>query len=299
MKALPLSIIAVIGIAVIGAVIFIIIGNINSDASYEQKLHDLQPNLNSEMKCDLSCKTNWENQGRTCSIEPNGNFLCKAASQHSAVNVIPWGSEKMPYKRNFVYNTLTLSLEINNTASWTNADDFPHRIISDDGIFNSGVILPNQTWYHVFDKAGMYNYHGEHPWLKGNVTVVSLDPNYKNIDGEPIWKNTSEPSIIYRIYRNTDQWQYIKQVSVLDKNTVSVSLYDYQSPDSKEITQKTLKIGDRTVESCGVVSGHIQIEYLTLERIVDTGIPFAEFREDSTGQPDTYCSFDDLIKGNK
>lgn len=296
MKTLHLSIIAVIGIAVIGTISFIIIGNTTSEASYNQKLHDLQPNLNSEMKCDLSCKTNWENQGRTCSTEPSGNFLCKAASRYSAGNVIPWGSEKMPYKRNFVYDTLTLSLEINNTVSWTNADDFPHRIISDDEIFDSGIILPNQTWYHVFDKVGVYGYHGDHPWLKGNVTVVPLDPNYKNIDGEPIWKNTSEPSISYRIYRNTDQWQYIKQISVLDENTVSVSLYDYQSPDSKEIIQKTLKIGDRIVESCGVVSDHIQIEYLTLERIVDTGTSFAEFREDSTRQSGTYCSFDDLMR---
>lgn len=296
MKILHLVIITVTGIAVIGTIFFIIIGNIISEASYEQKLHDLQPNLYSEMRCDLSCKSNWESQGRTCSTESNGNFLCKAASQHSAVNVIPWGSEKMPYKRNFVYDILTISLEINNTVSWTNADDFPHSIVSDDGIFDSGIILPNQTWYHVFDKVGVYNYHGDHPWLKGNVTVVPLDPNYKNIDGEPIWKNTSEPSIVYRIYKNTDQWQYIQQVSVLDENTVSVSLYDYQSPNSKEIIQKTLKIGDRIVESCGVVSDHIQIEYLTLERIVDTRTPFAEFREDSTGQFATYCSFDGLMK---
>lgn len=249
-------------------------------------------------KCDLNCKTNWEKKGLTCFTEPDGNFLCKSASRFTVDNVIPWGSEKMPYQRNFVYDVLKLSLEINNTVSWFNADDFPHRIVSDDGVFDSGIILPNQTWYHVFNKTGLYLYHGEHPWLKGNVTVQPLDPNYFPLGNQPIWKNTNDPSIHYLIFRETDHWGYIKKVSVLDEKTISISLSDFQSTNSTDILQKTLKIGDSIVGSCGKsLNGDIRISYLTLTRIVNTGItPFAEFREDPTSPSSSpSCLLHDLF----
>src|SRR5438445_250523 len=156
--------------------------------------------------------------------------------------------------------------------------------------------VQNQTWIKAFDKIDEYHYQDDHPWLKGLVIVVPIDSNYRNLDGEPIGKNTNDPTINYVIFRETDHWGNVQKVSVLDSNTVSVLLHDYRSTDDKETIQKTLKIGARMVESCYVESDHIVIGNLILERIVDTNTPFAEFRDFATIESGTSCSFDDLMK---
>ncbi|MGI0008400.1 MAG: cupredoxin domain-containing protein [Nitrosopumilaceae archaeon] len=67
-------------------------------------------------------------------------------------------------------------LGINNTVIWKNLDYVPSSVISDKGFFNSGPILPNQTWSFVFQKVGSFPYHSEpHPWVKGEVIVTKME----------------------------------------------------------------------------------------------------------------------------
>ena len=56
---------------------------------------------------------------------------------------------------------------------WTNKDDFPHHVKSDEGIeLDSGPMDKDGTYSHAFDKAGTYKYHCEiHNGMKGTVTV--------------------------------------------------------------------------------------------------------------------------------
>ena len=60
---------------------------------------------------------------------------------------------------------------------WINADSAAHTVTSGlpalhDGLFDSGMLMPNQTWEYVFTDSGEYDYHCMlHPWMTGKVVV--------------------------------------------------------------------------------------------------------------------------------
>jgi len=60
---------------------------------------------------------------------------------------------------------------------WINADSAAHTVTSGlpaahDGLFDSGMIIPNGTWDHVFTDVGEFDYHCMlHPWMTGKVIV--------------------------------------------------------------------------------------------------------------------------------
>jgi hypothetical protein len=260
---------------------------------------DAYPKINLKsnyVPCDIKCKVDNERIGRDCIKQPDNNYICKSASRFIAPVVIPWGSKNMPYQRNFLSPNMTVSIEINNTVSWINADDFPHTITSDNALFDSGPIQPNETWTHVFDKIGTYRYHGDYPWLKGQITVVDFDPNYKG--NTPIFKYTNQPTIFYYLFKETDSFWYVKALKVLDNNNISITLSDYKNNTWIGIPlTKIFQIGNSFVGNCGDnVPPAPQVEFLTVERIVTGPVPFAEFKDETGHITDTKCSFDKLEK---
>ncbi len=60
---------------------------------------------------------------------------------------------------------------------WLNADSAAHTVTSGtpalhDGLFDSGMMMPDQTWEYVFIDSGEYDYHCMlHPWMTGKVMV--------------------------------------------------------------------------------------------------------------------------------
>jgi plastocyanin len=60
---------------------------------------------------------------------------------------------------------------------WINADSAAHTVTSGlpaahDGLFDSGMIIPNEKWDYVFTDSGEYDYHCMlHPWMTGKVIV--------------------------------------------------------------------------------------------------------------------------------
>ncbi len=60
---------------------------------------------------------------------------------------------------------------------WINADSAAHTVTSGspalhDGLFDSGILMPDQKWDHVFTDSGEYDYHCMlHPWMTGKVIV--------------------------------------------------------------------------------------------------------------------------------
>jgi len=60
---------------------------------------------------------------------------------------------------------------------WINADSAAHTVTSGlpaapDAVFDSGMIMPNQTWEFVFTDSGEYDYYCMvHPWMTGKVVV--------------------------------------------------------------------------------------------------------------------------------
>ena len=55
---------------------------------------------------------------------------------------------------------------------WTNRDDIPHTVVSDDKVFKSRVLDTDEKFSYTFDKAGKFPYFcSVHPKMTGTVIV--------------------------------------------------------------------------------------------------------------------------------
>jgi hypothetical protein len=64
---------------------------------------------------------------------------------------------------------------VNSTVTWINDRDsiHPDVVVSDDRLFDSGLIRQGQSWTYTFTAAGVYSYHSAiHFWMTGVVVVV-------------------------------------------------------------------------------------------------------------------------------
>ena len=73
------------------------------------------------------------------------------------------------------------------TAIWENNDSAAHTITSGtpangpDGIFDSGLIMPNQSFSYTFDIVDVFDYYCMvHPWMIGKITVTGADVSIEN-----------------------------------------------------------------------------------------------------------------------
>jgi plastocyanin len=58
------------------------------------------------------------------------------------------------------------------TVTWTNNDTEAHTVTADDGLFDSGVLEPGQSYSTWLGGSGTVTYHCEiHPEMKGSVVV--------------------------------------------------------------------------------------------------------------------------------
>lgn len=227
----------------------------------------------SNIICDSSCRIKLESQGHTCyEAAKNINFCTNKISQRISDIVIPY-SASSPDGKNYIPNSITVSIGINNTVIWTNVDETPHRIVADMGEFSSPPIFPNKTWTFTFDKVGQYEYHGvPGPWLRGKVTVLPVDIEYYN--GMPLENWGGEPFLGRYIFRETDSLGYVSNVSVLDNNSVMVSL-SYPNGTKKV----KIGFGDGFLGTCYEMNEFNNVKTIVLEEI-DVEQKIAQFREE-------------------
>ena len=73
---------------------------------------------------------------------------------------------------NFVFSPNPLTVPAGSTISWTNKDDIPHTVVSDDKSFKSKVLDTDETFTYTFTKPGTYTYFCSiHPKMTGKVVV--------------------------------------------------------------------------------------------------------------------------------
>ena len=90
--------------------------------------------------------------------------------------MIPKGASNADCEKCYLPPVIKVVLGVNNTVIWKNLDYVPSSVVSDKRFFDSGPILPNQTWSFVFQKVGSFSYHSEpHPWMKGEVIVLKKE----------------------------------------------------------------------------------------------------------------------------
>jgi len=73
---------------------------------------------------------------------------------------------------NFSFTPNTLTVKAGTQITWTNADDIPHTVVSDDQSFKSKVLDTDEKFTFTASKPGTYSYFCSiHPKMTGKVVV--------------------------------------------------------------------------------------------------------------------------------
>jgi plastocyanin len=73
---------------------------------------------------------------------------------------------------NFSFSPATITVPAGTTIRWTNHDDIPHTVVSDDKTFKSKVLDTDEQFTYTFTKPGTYNYFCSlHPKMTAKVVV--------------------------------------------------------------------------------------------------------------------------------
>ena len=73
---------------------------------------------------------------------------------------------------NFSFSPTPITVPVGATVTWTNRDDIPHTVVSDDQQFKSKALDTDEKFSHTFAKAGTYSYFCSiHPKMVAKVIV--------------------------------------------------------------------------------------------------------------------------------
>lgn len=75
--------------------------------------------------------------------------------------------------QDFTFQPNILAVPAGTAVTWTNNDPVPHAIVSDNGTFDSGNIMPNGQFSNTFTQPGNYSYYCKiHPYMFGQIQVT-------------------------------------------------------------------------------------------------------------------------------
>src|ERR671936_2228368 len=87
----------------------------------------------------------------------------------------------------FVPQTVTINQD--DSVTWTNADTIDHQVVANGGSFASPVLKPGKSYTHAFHGGGTFRYHDAlHPTLKGTVVVRGAPPQVTLATSAPVFK---------------------------------------------------------------------------------------------------------------
>ena len=73
---------------------------------------------------------------------------------------------------NFSFSPATITVPVGTTVRWTNRDDIPHTVVSDDKAFKSKALDTDEDFTYTFTKPGTYSYFCSiHPKMVAKVVV--------------------------------------------------------------------------------------------------------------------------------
>ena len=73
---------------------------------------------------------------------------------------------------NFTFTPATLTVSVGTPITWTNADDIPHTVVSDDKTFKSKALDTDEKFTFTPTKPGTYSYFCSlHPHMTAKLVV--------------------------------------------------------------------------------------------------------------------------------
>lgn len=89
--------------------------------------------------------------------------------------------------QDFFFSPDNVTIAVNTIVTWTNLGPSEHSAVSDNGVFNSGLLAVGGKFSFTFTTAGTYKYHCvPHLFMHGVIIVTgggNLPPNKPTIDG--------------------------------------------------------------------------------------------------------------------
>ncbi len=109
----------------------------------------------------------------TMAILLAGLVLCNSpASTFAATPEDKSASEAAVKIDNFSFSPATIMIPAGTTIRWTNRDDIPHTVVSDDKTFKSKPLDTDEQFTYTFTKPGTYGYFCSiHPKMTAKVVV--------------------------------------------------------------------------------------------------------------------------------
>ena len=78
--------------------------------------------------------------------------------------------------QDFSFEPGTMSVPVGATVTWTNKDEEPHTVFSNDDVFKSKALDTDEKFAFKFTKAGTYKYFcSVHPKMVATIVVGSTD----------------------------------------------------------------------------------------------------------------------------
>lgn len=101
-----------------------------------------------------------------------GQAKAETTAQAAAQTAAPAGNVVEVKIDNFSFSPQTITIKPGTTVIWTNRDDIPHTVVSDDKVFKSKVLDTDEKFSFTFDKAGNFPYFcSVHPKMTAKVIV--------------------------------------------------------------------------------------------------------------------------------
>ncbi len=73
---------------------------------------------------------------------------------------------------NFAFTPATLTIPVGTQVTWTNRDDIPHTVVSDDKSIRSKALDTDEKFTFTFAKPGTYSYFCSiHPKMRGTIVA--------------------------------------------------------------------------------------------------------------------------------
>jgi plastocyanin len=98
--------------------------------------------------------------------------IAMAQSPDSSEQAVPDQRTTTVNITNHAFDPEQLNVAADTTVTWTNEDAEAHTVTADDGLFDSGVLEPGQSYSTWLGGSGTVAYHCElHPDMQGSVVV--------------------------------------------------------------------------------------------------------------------------------
>ena len=94
-----------------------------------------------------------------------------AAPASTTTDAAPAALKKITIK-DFRFMPSSLTVHVGDTVRWTNRDDIPHTVVSDNEILKSKTLDTDEQYSYTFANPGTYDYFCSiHPKMTGKVVV--------------------------------------------------------------------------------------------------------------------------------